>query len=99
VLADLRDGALRKIATRRGMVVPSLLADVRVEEPADEAPAETVLAAAGELAEQAEQADEDGDGAPGPGADAHAGTGAGAANGAAGNGTPASDDDTVEVRS
>ena len=32
VLADLRDGALRKIATRRGIVVPSLLADVRVEE-------------------------------------------------------------------
>jgi branched-chain amino acid transport system permease protein len=54
VLADLRDGALRKIATRRGLVVPSLLADVRVEEVADEPPAETVLAAAGEIAVLAE---------------------------------------------
>jgi branched-chain amino acid transport system permease protein len=32
-LADLRDMALRFIARRRGIVVPSLLADVRVEEP------------------------------------------------------------------
>jgi branched-chain amino acid transport system permease protein len=54
VLADLRDGALRKIATRRGIVVPSLLADVRVEEVADEPPEETVLAEAAEIAELAE---------------------------------------------
>jgi branched-chain amino acid transport system permease protein len=115
VLADLRDGALRKIATRRGMVVPSLLADVRVEEPADEAPAETVLVAAGELAEQAEHAQQGDDGGAGseappgegdeaateaPGPHADAGAGTDAANGAAaGNGTPASDDDTLEVRS
>ncbi len=60
VLADLRDGALRKIATRRGMVVPSLLADVRVEEVADAPPEETVLAEAAEIAElaEAEEADE-----------------------------------------
>ena len=32
-LADLRDVVLRWIARRRGIVVPSLLADVRVEEP------------------------------------------------------------------
>ena len=57
VLADLRDGALRKIATRRGMVVPSLLADVRVEEVADAPPEETVLAAAGEIAVLAEAED------------------------------------------
>jgi branched-chain amino acid transport system permease protein len=30
LLADLRDGALRRVARRRGIVVPSLLADVRV---------------------------------------------------------------------
>ena len=57
VLADLRDGALRKIATRRGMVVPSLLADVRVEEVADAPPEETVLAEAAEIAELAEAED------------------------------------------
>ncbi len=50
VLADLRDGALRKIAARRGLVVPSLLADVRVDE-ADEPPSEAVLAAAAERVE------------------------------------------------
>lgn len=32
VLADLRDGGLRWVARRRGLVVPSLLADVRVED-------------------------------------------------------------------
>jgi ABC-type branched-subunit amino acid transport system permease subunit len=31
LLSDLRDGALRRIARRRGLVVPSLLADVRVD--------------------------------------------------------------------
>lgn len=30
LMADLRDGALRRVARRRGIVVPSLLADVRV---------------------------------------------------------------------
>jgi branched-chain amino acid transport system permease protein len=54
VLADVRDGALRRIARRRGLMVPSLLADVRVEEPAEAPPEEDVLAAAGERAEEAE---------------------------------------------
>jgi hypothetical protein len=57
VLADLRDGALRKIARRRQLVVPSLLADVRVEDQAvDEPPPEDVLAEAGEKASEAEAA-------------------------------------------
>jgi branched-chain amino acid transport system permease protein len=56
VLADVRDGGLRRIAARRGLVVPSLLADVRVDDAAaaDEPPPEDVLLAAGELAEHAE---------------------------------------------
>ena len=46
LLADVRDGALRRIATRRGLVVPSLLADVRVEDPhEDRSLAEAVDAA------------------------------------------------------
>jgi branched-chain amino acid transport system permease protein len=59
VLADVRDGGLRRIAARRGLVVPSLLADVRVDDAAaaDEPPPEDVLLAAGELAEQAEGGD------------------------------------------
>jgi ABC-type branched-subunit amino acid transport system permease subunit len=86
VLADLRDGALRKIAARRGLVVPSLLADVRVEDEVDEPPPETVLVAAGEIAEQAEvEADVRAAGGP--------------ADGSNGDGAPAPDDDTVEVRS
>jgi branched-chain amino acid transport system permease protein len=100
VLADLRDGALRRIAARRRLVVPSLLADVRVEDVvADEPPDEDVLATAGELAEQAQAAA--GDGATNGAA---AGTTNGAPPGRAGaggddegGGTP--DDDTVEVRS
>jgi branched-chain amino acid transport system permease protein len=57
VLADLRDGALRKIARRRELVVPSLLADVRVEDQAvDEPPPEDVLSEAGEKASEAEAA-------------------------------------------
>ena len=32
VLADVRDGALRRIARRRGLIVPSLVADVRIED-------------------------------------------------------------------
>jgi len=55
VMADVRDGALRRIALRRGLVVPSLLADVRVDEAAEAPPEEDVLAAAGELAEEAEE--------------------------------------------
>jgi branched-chain amino acid transport system permease protein len=85
VLADLRDGALRKIAARRDLVVPSLLADVRVE---DEPPPEDVLAEAGARAEGDGRAD-------------GAATGGGAAgttpNGAGTAGT--GDDETVEVRS
>jgi branched-chain amino acid transport system permease protein len=53
VLADLRDGALRRIARRRGMVVPSLLADVRVDDApafADEPPPEVALEVAAERA-------------------------------------------------
>jgi branched-chain amino acid transport system permease protein len=63
VLADVRDAALRRVAKRRHLVVPSLLADVRVEEAeaplemVDEPPVEEVLLAAGEMAEQAEQAE------------------------------------------
>jgi len=97
VLADLRDGALRKIATRRGLVVPSLLADVRVEdETADEPPDETVLAAAAEIAELAEEADGAGgetDAGAGPGNGARSGDGDG------GGGDAAPDDDALEVRS
>jgi hypothetical protein len=58
VLADLRDGALRRIASRRGLVVPSLLADVRVEDSADAPPDETVLQEAAELAVEVEEAEE-----------------------------------------
>jgi branched-chain amino acid transport system permease protein len=60
VLADVRDAALRRVAKRRHLVVPSLVADVRVDEgeapseTADEPPVEEVLLAAGEMAEQAE---------------------------------------------
>jgi branched-chain amino acid transport system permease protein len=88
VLADLRDGALRKIATRRGMVVPSLLADVRVEEVVDEPPPEPVLAAAAENVEHAEANGAD----PGDDqtVDGHNGDG---------DGDIPADDDTVEVRS
>jgi branched-chain amino acid transport system permease protein len=63
VLADVRDAALRRVAKRRHLVVPSLVADVRVDEgeappeTADEPPVEEVLLAAGEMAEQAEQAE------------------------------------------
>ncbi|HZA84865.1 MAG TPA: hypothetical protein VFC13_25870, partial [Actinomycetes bacterium] len=53
LLADIRDSALRWVARRRQLVVPSLLADVRVE---DEPPPEEVLVAAGERAEAEEQA-------------------------------------------
>ncbi|HKE73910.1 MAG TPA: ABC transporter permease [Acidimicrobiales bacterium] len=55
VLADVRDGALRRVAKRRGLIVPSLLADVRVED-LEEAPPEPVLARAGEIAELADEA-------------------------------------------
>jgi hypothetical protein len=63
VLADVRDAALRRVAKRRHLVVPSLVADVRVDEAeaplatVDEPPVEEVLLAAGERAEQAEQAE------------------------------------------
>ncbi len=59
VMADVRDAGLRRTATRRGLVVPSLLADVRVDDAvaSDEPPPEDVLLAAGELAELAEAGD------------------------------------------
>jgi branched-chain amino acid transport system permease protein len=95
VLADLRDGALRKIATRRGMVVPSLLADVRVEEVADEPPEETVLAEAAEIAERAEaEAGEDA-GTPVPAAGGDGAPGDGRGNGARDAG-PGAEGDAVE---
>ncbi|MFP3901181.1 MAG: ABC transporter permease [Acidimicrobiia bacterium] len=53
MLADLRDGALRWVARRRGMVVPSLLADVRVDEagrPAEPEEEAALRAAAGRAA-------------------------------------------------
>ena len=93
VLADLRDGALRKIATRRGMVVPSLLADVRVEDEADEPPPEPVLAAAATNAEHAEA-----DGAEAVEANGAVPGGGPSSGGHDGDDAPA-DDDTVEVRS
>ena len=95
VLADLRDGFLRKVAARRGLVVPSLLADVRVEEPSlDQPPEETVLAAAAEIAEIAEEAEVptdaggDADGSPDALGNGHAG-----ATPAAGENEGGGDDD------
>ena len=49
VLYDVRDWLLRQIAKRRGLVVPSLVADVRVEEPVPE----PLVEAAEEAAERA----------------------------------------------
>ena len=49
VLYDTRDWLLRQIAKRRGLVVPSLVADVRVEEPVPE----PLLVEAEEAAERA----------------------------------------------
>jgi branched-chain amino acid transport system permease protein len=89
MLADVRDTALRKIAARRGLVVPSLLADVRIEQAAvDEPPPETVLVAAGEIAEQA---------ASGAAAGATGEDDDGSERGVAGNGADATD--AIEVRS
>jgi branched-chain amino acid transport system permease protein len=94
VMADVRDGALRRLAKRRGLVVPSLLADVRVEEPAEAPPEEEVLAAAGELAEEAEEALAGVEGTGPPPAATVAGNGADLeAADAAGSG-----DDTLEAR-
>jgi branched-chain amino acid transport system permease protein len=99
VLADLRDGTLRKIAARRGLVVPSLLADVRVEEVADEPPPETVLAAAGEIAAQAETEPDGADGTEAATGSRDAPTAADEADPDAGPETDPETDDTVEVRS
>jgi branched-chain amino acid transport system permease protein len=46
LMADLRDGALRRIARRRGLVVPSLLADVRVADAEEDRSLEHAVAAA-----------------------------------------------------
>ena len=89
------------MASRRGLVVPSLLADVRVEEPADE----PVLAEAADVAERtgAGDAEDAAAGATGS-AEVPVGT-SGGADGSRGNrdtGPPDVDDsgaDTVEVRS
>ncbi|HEX8803576.1 MAG TPA: ABC transporter permease [Acidimicrobiales bacterium] len=54
VLADLRDGALRRVAVRRGLVVPSLLADVRVEEEDQEHAVTHAAEAAEEVDAEAE---------------------------------------------
>lgn len=48
LLADLRDGALRRVARRRGLVVPSLLADVRVVADEDRSLGAAVAAARAE---------------------------------------------------
>ena len=48
LLADLRDGALRRVARRRGIVVPSLLADVRVVADEDRSLEAAVAAAKAE---------------------------------------------------
>jgi branched-chain amino acid transport system permease protein len=55
MLADVRDGALRWVARRRGLVVPSLLADVRVEVSAEDEVA--VSQAADAVAEAIEDAE------------------------------------------
>jgi hypothetical protein len=46
LMADLRDGALRRVARRRGLVVPSLLADVRVADADEDRSLEHAVAAA-----------------------------------------------------
>ncbi len=48
LLADMRDGALRRVARRRGIVVPSLLADVRVVADEDTSLEDAVAAAKAE---------------------------------------------------
>ncbi|HEY8526270.1 MAG TPA: ABC transporter permease [Acidimicrobiales bacterium] len=67
VLADVRDAALRWVARRRGLVVPSLVADVRVEVTAEEEVALThaadAVAEAGGTA-AGEQAGGEADGPP-----------------------------------
>jgi branched-chain amino acid transport system permease protein len=86
VLADVRDAGLRRIAARRGLIVPSLLADVRVEEAlVDEPPPEPVLLAAGEQAE-AELAEAGGDMPAGTGARVAAGAAAVGEDATAGGG-------------
>jgi hypothetical protein len=52
-LADARDGLLRRVAKRRNIVVPSLVADVRVEPGNGEVPAEA-LERAREVVDDAE---------------------------------------------
>ena len=99
-----RRRAAARSPPRRGIVVPSLLADVRVEEVADAPPEETVLAEAAEIAELAEADDPGtGDGAtPVPVAAVDRsppGDGATVPNGAHGATTDAGSgtgDDTVE---
>jgi ABC-type branched-subunit amino acid transport system permease subunit len=62
VLADLRDGGLRWVARRRDLVVPSLLADVRVEVTAEE---DVALTQAADAVAEAEGEDgEEGDDEP-----------------------------------
>jgi hypothetical protein len=47
LLYSIRDGILRRIAVRRNLVVPSLLADVRVEQAEIEMDLSNVLSANG----------------------------------------------------
>jgi branched-chain amino acid transport system permease protein len=58
LLADLRDGALRWLARRRNLVVPSLLADVRVGAGTEQDRAVTLAA---DAATSVDAADGDGD--------------------------------------
>jgi hypothetical protein len=46
VLYDVRDWLLRQVANRRKLVVPSLVADMRVEEPVPEPMLEEAVEAA-----------------------------------------------------
>ena len=55
ILYDIRDFLLREVAKRRGIVVPSLLADVRVEEEPN-AVAAVEAAAAAEIERAVEEA-------------------------------------------
>jgi hypothetical protein len=54
MLADVRDGALRWVARRRGLVVPSLVADVRVEVSAED---EVAVSHAADAVAEADEAD------------------------------------------
>jgi branched-chain amino acid transport system permease protein len=87
LLADLRDAGLRRLATRRGIVVPSLLADVRVDAAAEDRSLEHAVAAAkAEKARPATVASFTGSGGTGGADDAAAGGSDGGDGSVVGNG-------------